>query len=479
MRTNRCLNLRTLVVMIAVVMLMGSHAHAKLVACIGASNTYGYGLANRATECYPAQMAKILQAFDPTWEVRNFGVNGTYVLQKGTQPYIRQGACSEALACDPDVVVIQLGGNDSVAANWVYKADFLADFLVLIDAFAQLPSRPCIYVCSSPPFYSNPYGIDDKVVQGQIGPLMAQLPTYRDVRMIDLYAPMIGSRDLIQGDGVHFTVAGARWVAEIVAAMILGVAGTPDFTGNEKVDIEDLVLLIEHWGEEEPALDIAPPPFGDGVVDANDLEAFMEYWGREVKDPALAAHWKLDEHEGPIAADSVGTSDGALAGDPIWQLTGGKAAGALQLDGVDDCVATDFVCDPSAGCFSLFAWVRGGAPGQVIVSQDKGANWLMAHASEGSLTTEISGGGRTGRPLLSAGIVTDDAWHRVGFVWDGSNRILYIDDVEVARDAQSSLAACRGGLHIGAGNSLSAGTFWSGLIDDIRIYRRPVQPISR
>jgi len=479
MRAEHHGNLGILVLTIATALVATGTAEAKRVACVGASNTYGYGLADRQTECYPSQLAEILKAFDPTWEVGNFGLNGACVLQKGSLPYIRQGAFSQAQAYNPDVVVIQLDGNDSVSTNWVYNSDFLSDFLVLIDAFAQLPSRPCICVCSSPPFYSNPYGIDGNVVQGQIGPLVAQLPTYRDVRMIDLYAPMISSRDLIQGDGVHFTVAGARLVAEIVAAMILGVAGTPDFTGNEKVDIEDLVLLIEHWGEEEPALDIAPPPFGDGVVDASDLEAFMEYWGREVKDPALTAHWKLDEVEGPIAADSVGTNDGALVGNPTWQPTGGKIAGALQLDGADDCAVTDFVCDPSAGCFSLFAWVRGGAPGQVIVSQDKGANWLMTHASEGSLTAEISGGGRTGKPLLSASVVTDDAWHRVGFVWNGSNRILYIDDVEVARDSQSSLAACRGGLHIGAGNSLSAGTFWSALIDDIRIYRRAVQPISK
>ncbi len=479
MKATHHWNRGVLILMAIAALAVASSAEAKRVACVGASNTYGYGLADRETECYPAQLAEVLQAFDPTWEVCNFGVNGTCVLQKGSLPYVRQAAFSQAQAYNPDVVVIQLGGNDSVPANWVYRNDFLADFLVLIDSFAQLPSRPRIYICSSPPFYSNPYGIDSNVVQGQIGPLMAQLPTYRDVQMIDLYTPMMASRDLFQSDGVHFTVAGARLVAEIVAAMILGVAGTPDFTGNEKVDIEDLVLLIEHWGEEEPSLDIAPPPFGDGVVDANDLEAFMEYWGREVKDPVLAARWKLDEVDGLIAADSAGTSDGVLVGDPIWQPTGGRVGGALQLDGVDDCITTEFVRDPSEGPFSVFAWVKGGAPRQVILSQAGGANWLAADAADGFLTTETSGGGRTGKPLKSGDMVTDNTWHRVGFVWDGSNRILYVDDVEVARDAQSSLAVSRGGLYIGTGSTLAPGTFWSGLIDDVRIYRRAVQPISR
>ena len=196
MRAEHHGNLGILVLTIATALVATGTAEAKRVACVGASNTYGYGLADRQTECYPSQLAEILKAFDPTWEVGNFGLNGACVLQKGSLPYIRQGAFSQAQAYNPDVVVIQLGGNDSVPANWVYRNDFLADFLVLIDAFAQLPSRPRIYICSSPPFYSNPYGIDNNVVQGQIGPLMAQLPTYRNVQMIDLYTPMMDSRDL-------------------------------------------------------------------------------------------------------------------------------------------------------------------------------------------------------------------------------------------------------------------------------------------
>jgi len=52
-----------------------------------------------------------------------------------------------------------------------------------------------------------------------------------------------------------------------------------DFNGDGKVDIEDLMILIEHWGQDEPLVDIAPPPFGDGIVDIQDWEVFMSYWG--------------------------------------------------------------------------------------------------------------------------------------------------------------------------------------------------------
>jgi len=249
-----------------------------------------------------------------------------------------------------------------------------------------------------------------------------------------------------------------------------------DFTGDGKVDTKDILTLIEHWGQNDPLCDIGPMPWGDGKVDAADLEVLMGYWGQEVYDSTLA-HWKMDETSGTTAADSVGANNGTLVGNPTWQPTGGKIGGALQFDGVDDCVTMGFVRDPSEGPFSIFAWVKGGAPGQAIVSQIKGANWLMAGASDGGLTTELSFGGRNGKqPLESAASVTDGDWHRVGFVWDGSNRALYVDDVEVAMDTQTTLVGTFTGLYVGAGSMLVPGSFWSGLIDDVRIYNRAVRP---
>jgi len=64
----------------------------------------------------------------------------------------------------------------------------------------------------------------------------------------------------------------------------------------------------------------------------------------------------------------------------------------------------------------------------------------------------------------------------VGLTWDGSNRILYVDDVEVAKDTQAQLGGSAGGLYIVAGKNLEPGSFFSGLIDDVRIYNRVVRP---
>lgn len=54
-----------------------------------------------------------------------------------------------------------------------------------------------------------------------------------------------------------------------------------DFNGDGVVDLDDLVILIEYWGMDEPLCDIAPEPSGDGVVDIEDLTVFIEYWEKE------------------------------------------------------------------------------------------------------------------------------------------------------------------------------------------------------
>lgn len=191
----------------------------------------------------------------------------------------------------------------------------------------------------------------------------------------------------------------------------------------------------------------------------------------------LVAHWKLDETGGTLAKDSAGNFDGTLHGGPAWQPAVGKIAGALQLDGLDDYVGTPFVSNPADGAFSAFAWVKGGAPGHVIISQADGEVWLGTEPAQGKLMTGLvpPPSGRTATlPLKSDFIITDGQWHHVGFVFDGSRRYLYADGVEAAKDAATiaSLKSSTGGLNLCAGKSLEAGTFWLGLLDDVRIYNR-------
>jgi L-ascorbate metabolism protein UlaG (beta-lactamase superfamily) len=194
------------------------------------------------------------------------------------------------------------------------------------------------------------------------------------------------------------------------------------------------------------------------------------------KDFSLMAHWNLDETAGTTAHDSADSKDGTLNGNPLWLPAGGKIDGALQFDGADDYVSTPFVVNPADGPFSVFAWIKGEAPGQVIISQIGAVNWLATDLGQGKLMTELKSSGRLGGPLFSQALIIDGEWHRAGLVCNATSRILYVDDVEVINDAQAGLAGSTGGLYIGAGNNLSPGSFWSGLIDDVRLYGRAVTP---
>jgi hypothetical protein len=247
-----------------------------------------------------------------------------------------------------------------------------------------------------------------------------------------------------------------------------------DFNGDGIVDSDDTRIMIDYWHTNESLCDIGPTPLGDGIVDAQDLLVLLEHLLLE--DVSLIAHWKLEETEGIIAHNSINGKHGTVNGDPAWQPEGGIVDSALQLDGIDDYVSTPFVLNPADGKFSVFAWIKGGGAGQVVIAQENGLNWLRADTSEGNLMTELKGTGRGANELLSQTIITDGNWHRIGLVWDGSHRTLYVDDVAVSEDEQANLEASENGLYIGAGTAMEPGSFWSGLIDDIRIYNRAVIP---
>ena len=102
-------------------------------------------------------------------------------------------------------------------------------------------------------------------------------------------------------------------------------------------------------------------------------------------------------------------------------------------------------------------------------------NWLSKNQASGALTTELTVG-LILKPLVSQAVITDGDWHRLGVSWDGVNLVLHVDDVEVARKTQSSMSSSQNGLYIGAGRKLDADTYWTGLIDDVRIYNRAVRP---
>ena len=252
-----------------------------------------------------------------------------------------------------------------------------------------------------------------------------------------------------------------------------------DLNGDGKVDPIDEEVLQRHWGQDERSCDIGPTPAGDGVIDEQDLAVLTAYMGTDVNDPTLVSYWPLDETEGSTAHDEVGSMNGSLYYGPVWQPEGGILGGALEFDGSNDCVRIVARFNPADGPFSVLAWVKGGAPGQVIFSQRDGTDWLAADSVEGRLTTGL--GPTPSRyvtvpVLMSETVITDGNWHRVGFAWDGIERSICVDDSDSVDDAQTQLQGVSKNLRLGYGCDSSPGTYWSGLIDEVRFYNRAVRP---
>ncbi|MCU0918645.1 MAG: S8 family serine peptidase, partial [Planctomycetes bacterium] len=156
------------------------------------------------------------------------------------------------------------------------------------------------------------------------------------------------------------------------AALDLVLAKRADLNNDWVVDENDLTILTAALQTNDRWADIAPATRRDGVVDEQDHELLTRYLGTRIpaiSHPSPIAHWKLDEPAGRMAVDSAGGRHGTVLGSPTWQPAGGRVGGALKFDGAMGLVTTPFVLNPSAGPFGVFAWVKGGAPGQVVLSQ--------------------------------------------------------------------------------------------------------------
>jgi len=182
------------------------------VACIGNSITFGAGIRNRSRDSYPSVLARMLG--DSYW-VKNFGVSARTMLNKGDHPYMNEPAYKNALAFNPNIVVIKLGTNDSKSFNWKYKADFMKDAQNMINAFKGLPSQPKIYLCYPSKAYLTGDGINDDIISKEIIPMIKKLAKKNDLSVIDLHTAMDGMPELFP-DRIHPNEKGAQVMAKAV-----------------------------------------------------------------------------------------------------------------------------------------------------------------------------------------------------------------------------------------------------------------------
>lgn len=193
------------------------------VACVGDSITEGAGLNNPALESYPARLQRLLGTNDFT--VRNYGVSGRTLLKKGDFPYWKEAAYRQSHDWNPDVVIIQLGTNDSKPQNWRHGTNYVTDYEELIATYTNLASQPRIVLCTPCPVYrTGAFDIRPGVVATNIAPLVRELGARLGWPVIELHERLAGHPEWFP-DTVH---PNTRGMAVMAAVMVEAIqAGTP------------------------------------------------------------------------------------------------------------------------------------------------------------------------------------------------------------------------------------------------------------
>eukprot|EP00928_Gymnodinium_smaydae_P082449 TRINITY_DN65794_c0_g1_i1.p1 TRINITY_DN65794_c0_g1~~TRINITY_DN65794_c0_g1_i1.p1 ORF type:complete len:397 (-),score=87.49 TRINITY_DN65794_c0_g1_i1:82-1188(-) len=116
------------------------------IACVGDSITFGYGVPSEFS--YPTRLKGHL---GPHYDVLNFGVPYSKVSRDDPASYWNTPAFEQAIASEPDVVIIMLGTND--ATSYPLGDYFEPTYRELIERFQKLASRPQVFLMTPPPCY--------------------------------------------------------------------------------------------------------------------------------------------------------------------------------------------------------------------------------------------------------------------------------------------------------------------------------------
>ena len=218
----------TIAVSLAIPLAVSSALATTNVACVGNSITEGYGIWSEKK--YPDHLQEMLGS---DYAITNFGVSSmtfagaTIKSGDNNSSYWKTEKFKAALASSPNIVVIELGTNDSkyfmesAGGNYNYlygqceKSQLYADYEALIDTFAHLPTNPEIYATLQP--YSNNVGwaIMDTAIVNQINPIIKETATKKGVNIIDLHA-LFQTPAWFLDDSVHPNAKGAQELAKIV-----------------------------------------------------------------------------------------------------------------------------------------------------------------------------------------------------------------------------------------------------------------------
>jgi lysophospholipase L1-like esterase len=212
---------RIIALMSCILLFMSVSAQKKKLSCVGNSITYGYDLPNPSTQSFPGQLQILLGT--TAWEVGNFGDSGRTMLKGGGYSYWDSHLYKDALASNPNVVMIELGTNDSKRWLWNSKgAEFKSDYKAMVQSIQNLPSKPEIWIGLLIPGEKADWDIFNSYLKDKVNPEIKEIALEMGLGLIDLYTELDKNKpEWYLSDNVHPSVAGAGIIAKKIQEMLL------------------------------------------------------------------------------------------------------------------------------------------------------------------------------------------------------------------------------------------------------------------
>jgi hypothetical protein len=195
-------------------------------------------------------------------------------------------------------------------------------------------------------------------------------------------------------------------------------------------------------------------------------------------DANLVGYWKLNEASGTITDSSVSGNSGTATSVTYNQR--GVFGRAIKFDGTaSKIVGSNSPYNFGDTTFTVTAWIKcNNANGSVAAEGGFSGGWLVGTNATVPLIITKGSGGDSMVVTGSTTIATDNKWHHVAYVittsttvTNNNTAIIYVDGVSETLSFTKTRTYLQSLTNWSIGSrAAGASSFFSGLIDDVRIY---------
>jgi hypothetical protein len=188
---------------------------------------------------------------------------------------------------------------------------------------------------------------------------------------------------------------------------------------------------------------------------------------------SLVAHWRFDDDPEDGALDSSGRGHHAAC-DDCPELVPGKIGGGYRFDAFFEEILVVPDHPDFRGRYTIAAWILAEPTSDQIAILSKpfgtgtGNSWQLEMLEDDRIS--LSGG--SPHSLRSPNALAPGEWHHIAGTWDGREKELFIDGVEVI-EVDADVQYDGHDIYLGGDqNSGDEVLHWDGVLDDLRVYNR-------